>query len=50
LHLKKQLASQKFHEDEKQSHYMVACEGSGIQILIPGLNKCLDKAGDYVEK
>jgi len=23
---------------------------SGIQKLVPGLNKCLDNAGDYVEK
>ena len=23
---------------------------SGIQKLVPGLNKCLDKADDYVEK
>ena len=24
--------------------------GSGIQKLVPRLNKCLDNAGDYVEK
>jgi len=24
--------------------------GSGIQMLVPRLNKCWDNAGDYVEK
>jgi len=58
LHLKKHLAGQKFHEDEKVKNKVItwlhvkAVEfyDIGIQILIPRLNKCLDKAGDDVEK
>jgi transposase len=37
LHLKKHLARKTF------------CD-SGIKKLVPRLNKCLDSAGDYVEK
>jgi hypothetical protein len=58
LHLKKNLASQKFHEDEEVKNevitwlYVKVVEfyDIGIQILIPRLNKFLDKAWDDVEK
>jgi hypothetical protein len=58
LHLKKHLAGQKFHEDEEVKSEVTAwlcalaaefCD-IGIQNLVPRLNKCLDKGGDYVEK
>ena len=51
LPLKKHLAGQKFHEDEKvknvvttwlQAQAVEFCD-IGIQKLIPRLNKCLDK-------
>jgi hypothetical protein len=44
-------------DDEVQEKVMTWFRGqaadvydSGIQKLVPGLNKCLDNAGDYVEK
>ena len=59
LHLKKHLAGKKFDDDddEVQEEVMTRFKGqaadfydSGIQKLVPRLNKCLDNAGDYVEK
>jgi len=58
LHLKKHLASQKFHEDKEVKkedttwlHVQEAeCYDIGIQNLVPRPNKCHDKGGDYVEK
>jgi hypothetical protein len=58
LHLKKHLPEKKFYEgDEVQEEVMTWFKGqttdfydSGIQKLVPRLNKCLDNAGDYVEK
>jgi hypothetical protein len=58
LHLKKHLAGQKFHEDEETKNEVTTwlralaaefCD-IGIQNLVPRLNKCRDKVGDYVEK
>ena len=44
-------------DDEVQEEVMTLFKGqvadfydSGIQKLVPRLNKCLDNAGDYVEK
>jgi len=58
LHLKKHLAGKTFDEDDEvQEEVMTWFKGqaadfynSGIQKLVPRLNKCLDNAGDYVEK
>jgi len=58
LHLKKHLAGKKFdNDDEVQEEVMMWFKGqaagvydSGIQKLVPKLNKCLDNAGDFVEK
>ena len=58
LHLKKHLAGKKFeNDDEVQEEVMtwfkkLAADfyDSGKQKLVPRLNKCLDNAGDYVEK
>jgi len=58
LHLKKHLAGKKFDDDDEvQEETMTWFKGqaadfyeSGIQKLVPRLNKCLDNAGDYVEK
>ena len=58
LHLKKHLAGKKFDDDDEvQEEVMKWFKGqvagfcdSGIQKLVPRLNKCLDNAGDYVEK
>ena len=58
LNLKKYLAGKKFEDDyEVQEEVMTWFKGqtadfydSGIQKLVPRLNKCLDNAGDYVEK
>jgi len=58
LHLKKHLAGKKFDDDnEGQEEVMTWFKGqaadfhdSGIQKLVSRLNKCLDNAGDYVEK
>jgi hypothetical protein len=53
----KHLASQKFHEDKEVKNKVTtwlhapAAEfyDIGMLRLIPRLNKCLDKDGDYVE-
>ena len=58
LRLKKHLAGKKFDDDDEvQEEVMTWFKGhgayfydSGIQKLVPRLNKCLDNAGDYVEK
>ena len=58
LHLKKRLARKKFdNDDEVQEEVMTCFKGqaadfydSGIQNLVPRLNKYLDIAGDCVEK
>jgi hypothetical protein len=58
LHLKKHLAGKKFDDNDEVQEEVVtwfkvqAAEfyDSGIQKLVPRLNKCLDNAGDYVEK
>ena len=58
LHLKKRFAGKKFDEDDEvQEESMTWFKGqaadfydSGIQKLVPRLDKCLDNAGDYVEK
>jgi hypothetical protein len=56
-HLQQHLAGQKFHEEEVKNevtiwlHVQVAESSDiGIQKIVPRLNKCLDKGGDYVEK
>jgi hypothetical protein len=58
LHLKEHLAGQKFQEDEEVKNKVTTwlpaqaaefCD-IGIQKIVPRLNKCLDKGGDYVEK
>ena len=58
LHLKKHFAEKKFDDDDEvQEEVMRYFKGqaadfydSGIQKLVPRLNKYLDNAGDYVEK
>jgi hypothetical protein len=58
LHLKKHLAGKKLNDyDKVQEEVLTWFKGqaadfydSGIQKLVPRLNKCLDNAGDYVEK
>ena len=58
LHLKKHLVGKKFDDDDEvQEEVMTWFQGlaadfydSGIEKLVPRLNKCLDNAGDYVEK
>jgi hypothetical protein len=58
LYLKKHLAGKKFDDDDEvQEEVMTWFKGqaadfydSGIQKLVPRLNKCLDNAGDCVEK
>jgi len=55
---KKHLAGKKFDDDdEAKEKVMTWFKGqladfydSGIQKLVPRHNKCLDNAGDYVEK
>jgi hypothetical protein len=56
LHIKKQMAGQTYNEDEEvkneatawlRAHVAEFCD-IGIQNLIPRLNKCLDRGGDYV--
>ena len=56
---KEHLARKKFDDDddEIQEEVMTWFKGqaadfydSGIQKLVPRLNKCLDNAGDYIEK
>jgi hypothetical protein len=57
LHSKRNLAGQKFHEDEEVKNgvttWLLARAAEfydiGIQNLVPRLNKCPDKGGDYVE-
>jgi hypothetical protein len=60
-HLKKYLSGQKFQEDEKVKNVVTVWLRSQapespefcdfrIQELIPMLNKCPDKGGDYIEK
>ena len=58
LHLKKHLAGKKLDDvDGVQEEVMTWFKGqaadfyySGIQKLVPRLNKCLDNAGAYDEK
>ena len=58
LHIKKHLARKKFDDDDEvQEEVMTWFKGqaadfydSGIQKLVPRLNKCLDNAGDCVDK
>jgi hypothetical protein len=58
LHLKKHLASQKFHKDEEVKNkvtkwlcaQVVVFYDIRIQKLVTRLNKRHDKSGDYVEK
>ena len=58
LHLNKHLAGKNFDDDDEvQEEVMTWFKGqaadfydSGIQKLVPRLNKYLDNAGDYVEK
>jgi hypothetical protein len=57
LHLKKHLAGKKLDDDDEVQDVMTWFKGqaadfydSGIQKLVPRLNKCLDNAGNYVEK
>jgi len=58
LHLKKHLAWKNFDDDDELQEEVTTCfiglaadfYDSGIQKLVPRLNKCLDNAGDYVEK
>ena len=57
LHIKKHLAGKKFDDDDEVQEVMTWFKeltadfyDSGIQKLVPSLNKCLDNAGDYVEK
>jgi hypothetical protein len=58
LHLKKHLAGKNFDDDDEvQEEVMTWFTGqtadfydSGIQKLVPRPNKCLDNAGDNVEK
>jgi hypothetical protein len=58
LHLKKHLAGKKFEDDDEVQEEVMTwfkvlaadfCD-SGIQKLVPRLNKCLDSADAYVEK
>jgi len=58
LHLKEHLAGKKFDDDDEVQEEVMAwfrglaadfCD-SGIQKLVPRLYKCLDNAGDCVEK
>ena len=58
FHLKNYLTGKKFNEDDEKREEVIlwfkvqAADfyDSGIQKLVPRLNKCLDNAGDYVEK
>ena len=57
LHLKEHLAGKMFDDDDEVQEEVMTFKGqaadfydSGIQKLVPRLNKCLDNAGDYVEK
>ena len=58
LHLKKHLAGKKFDDDDEMQEEVMTWfrelaadfYDSGMQKLVPRLNKCLDNAGDCVEK
>ena len=57
LHLKKHLGEKKFDDDDEVQEVMTWFKGqaadfydSEIQKPVPRLNKCLDNAGDYLEK
>ena len=57
LRLKKHLAGKKFDDDVVQEDIMTCFKAqaedfydSGTQKLVPRLNKCLDNAGECVEK
>jgi len=58
LHLKKHLAGKKFDDDDEMKVEVMTWfkvqaadfYDSGKQKLVPILNKCLDNAGDCVEK
>jgi hypothetical protein len=58
LHLKKHLAGKKFDDDDRvQEEVITWFKGqaadfydSGIQKMVPRLNKCLDNGDDCVEK
>jgi hypothetical protein len=58
VHLKKHLTGKKFDDDDEvQEEVMTRFKGQaadfydlGIQKLVPRLYKCLDNAGDCVEK
>jgi histone-lysine N-methyltransferase SETMAR len=58
LHLKKHLAGKKFDDDDEMQEVVMTWfivqaadfYDSGIQKLVPRLNKYLDNGGDYVEK
>jgi len=58
LHLKKHLAGKNFNDDDEVQEEVMTWfkrqaadfSDTGIQKLVPRLNKCLDNAGDYVEK
>jgi hypothetical protein len=57
LHLKKHFAGKKFDDDDEVQEVMTWLKGqaadfydSGIKKLVPRLNKCLENAGEYVEK
>jgi hypothetical protein len=57
-HPKKHLTGKKLDDDDEvQEEVMTWFKGqaadfydSGVQKLVPRLNKCFDNAGDYVEK
>ena len=58
VHLKKHLAGKKFDDDDEVPEEVATWfkaqaadfYDSGIQKLVPRLNKCLHNAGDYVGK
>ena len=58
VHLKKHIAGEKFDDDDEvQEEVMTWFKGlaadfydSGMEKLVPRLNKYLDNASDYVEK
>ena len=58
LHLKKGLAGKKFDDDDEVQEEVITWfkeqaanfYDSGIKKLVPRINKCLDNAGEYVEK
>ena len=57
LHLKKRLAGKKFNDDDEAQEVITWFKGQAAdfydsreQKLVPRLDKCLDNAGDNVEK